>query len=121
MKSTDHFKKTILAELESRAKTDSLFRDKFCNPEKNIDDCMIYILNTVQKSGCNGFHDDEIYSMAVHYYDEDSIEIGKPIDMKVVVNHSSSPKEIKQEVPKEEIRKPIPKKSKKEELTLSLF
>ena len=35
----------------------------------------------------NGFDDDEIYSMAMHYYDEDDIEIGKPISCKVMVNH----------------------------------
>jgi hypothetical protein len=26
--------------------------------------------------------------MAIHYYDEDTIEVGKPIGGKVVVNHS---------------------------------
>ena len=41
----------------------------------------------MQKSGCNGFDDDEIYSMAVHYYDEDDIEIGKPTNCQVMVNH----------------------------------
>jgi hypothetical protein len=28
------------------------------------------------------------FSMAIHYYDEDTIEVGKPIGGKVVVNHS---------------------------------
>ena len=42
-----------------------LFAKKVCNPQKNIDDCITYILNTVQKSGYKGFADDEIYSMAV--------------------------------------------------------
>ena len=44
-------------------------------------------MNEVQKSGCNGLDDDEVFSMAVHYYDEADIEIGKPIECKVVVNH----------------------------------
>lgn len=44
-------------------------------------------MNYVQKSGCAGFSDDEIFGQAVHYYDETDIEIGKPIDCKVVVNH----------------------------------
>ena len=44
-------------------------------------------MNYVQKSGCNGFDDDEIFGQAVHYYDEADIEIGKPIDCKVVINH----------------------------------
>ena len=88
MKSTDAFKETIKSYIESRAKSDILFAPKFENPAKNIDDCVTYILNTVQKSDCNGFADDEIFSMAVHYYDEESIEIGNVKDCKVVVNHT---------------------------------
>lgn len=87
MKATDPFKRTIQAYLEQYAETDELFAEKLQNPSKNIDDCITYILNTVQKSGCNGFEDDEIYNMAIHYYDEDKIEVGKPISGKVVVNH----------------------------------
>ena len=51
-----------------------------------MDSCIQYILNTVKQSGCNGFSDDEIYSMAVHYFDEDNIDIGSPINAHVVVN-----------------------------------
>jgi hypothetical protein len=87
MKASNHFKNTIKAYLDKRAETDVLFSFQYSKPEKSIDDCVTYILNTVQKSGCNGFADDEIYSMAVHYYDEDNIEIGKSINAHVVVNH----------------------------------
>lgn len=87
MKSTAYFTRTILTYLEKRAETDYLFAESFANPKKNIDDCCTYILNQVQKSGCNGFHDDEIFGMAVHYYDEDTIEIGKPINCRIAVNH----------------------------------
>ncbi len=87
MKGTDIFKRTIHAYLVKRAANDELFAEKYDNPDKNIDDCCTYILNQVQKSGCNGFADDEIYSMAVHYYDEDNIEVGKPMNAHVVVNH----------------------------------
>ncbi|NDV64695.1 PcfK-like family protein [Bacteroides sp. 224] len=87
MKASNHFKNTIQAYLEQRAKEDELFVPVFAKENKNIDDCITYILNTVQKSGCNGFADEEIYSMALHYYDEDEIEIGKSINGHVVVNH----------------------------------
>lgn len=87
MKSSNYFRETIKTYLEQRAKTDELFSFQYSKVHKSIDDCITYILNTVQKSGCNGFADDEIYSMAVHYYDEDTIEIGNPINCKVVVNH----------------------------------
>ena len=88
MKSTEHFKNTIKAYLDKRANEDKLFAVVYAKVNKSIDDCITYILNTVQKSGCNGFTDDEIYSMAVHYYDEDNIEAGKNLDCRVVVNHT---------------------------------
>ena len=88
MKTTDHFKKTIKSYLEQRAEEDAQFAEKYANEEKNIDDCATYILNTVQKSGCNGFTDDEVYGMAVHYYDEESIDVGKQISCRVAVNHT---------------------------------
>ena len=87
MKASNHFKNTIKTYLDQRAETDVLFSFQYSKPEKNIDDCVTYILNEVKKSGCNGFADDEIYSMAVHYYDEDNIEVGKPMNAHVVVNH----------------------------------
>jgi hypothetical protein len=88
MKTTDYFKQTIQAYLEQGAADDELFATAFANPAKSIDDCITYILNTVKASGCNGFADEEVYSMAMHYYDEPDIEVGKKIDMQVVVNHT---------------------------------
>ncbi|EGJ71128.1 hypothetical protein Bcop_0919 [Bacteroides coprosuis DSM 18011] len=69
MKATNHFTRTILTYLELRAESDTLFAESFAKENKNIDDCITYIFNEVQKSGCMGFADDEIYSIAVHYYD----------------------------------------------------
>jgi len=88
MKSTESFKLVISNKLEEMAATDPLFAVSFKKENKNIDTCIIYILNQVQKSGCNGFSDDEIFGMAAHYYDEENIEPGKPIGCNVVVNHS---------------------------------
>lgn len=88
-KVTDYFKQTIQNYLERRAQRDELFAPRYANPKKNIDDCITFILNYVKQSGCNGFADDEIYSLALHYYDEDKIDIGKPLaNCKVVVNHT---------------------------------
>lgn len=89
MKATDYFKQTIQSYLQRRAQEDALFAPRYANPKKNIDDCITFILNYVKQSGCNGFADDEIYSLAMHYYDEDDIDIGKPLtNCKVVVNHT---------------------------------
>lgn len=88
MKATNHFQNTIKAYLDKRAEIDLLFSFRYSLPEKKLDDCITYILNQVQKSGYNGFHDDEIFGMAVHFYDEDNIEIGKPMhNAQVAVNH----------------------------------
>ena len=87
MKGTDHFKRTIKMYLEQRAAEDELFAKNYRNPAKNMDDCVTYILNYVQKSGCNGFSDGEIYGQAVHYYDENEIEVGTPLQCHVAVNH----------------------------------
>ena len=88
MNGTDHFKRTIQAYLDSRAAEDKLFAASYHKPNKSIDECVTYILNWVQKSVCNGFTDGEIYSQAVHYYDEDEIEVGNPLQCQVVVNHA---------------------------------
>ena len=86
---TDYIKQTIQRYLQRRAPEDELFAPRYANPKKNIDDCITFILNYVKQSGCNGFADDEIYSLAMHYDDEDDIGIGKPLtNCKVVVNHT---------------------------------
>lgn len=87
MKGTDHFKNIIKAYLDKRAQEDELFRAKYETTSRTIEDVVTYILNQVKASGCCGFSDDEIYSMAVHVIDEPSIEIGKSINCNVVVNH----------------------------------
>ena len=96
MKGTEHFTRTIAEYLNQRASTDPLFAPNLMKPNKNIEDCITYILNEVKKSGCNGFDDDDellraklekIFSMAVHYYDEDDIEVGKAVSCQVAVNH----------------------------------
>ena len=87
-KGTRAFNDTIKAYLEERAENDALFAVKFANPSKSVEDCVTYIINQVQKSGCNGFEDAEIYGMAIHYYEESEIEVGALPNCQVVVNHT---------------------------------
>jgi len=87
MKTTDNFKKVISDHLELVASNDALFAETFKKESKNIEGCINYILSEVQKSGCSGFTDDEIFGMAIHYYDEDNIKPGKSFSGNVVVNH----------------------------------
>lgn len=135
MNGTSHFKRTIEAYLAQRAAEDTLFAATYKKPNKNIDDCITYILNEVKRSGCNGFTDGEIFSMAVHYYDEDSIEVDKPINAQVVVNHTVelTPEE-KEEARRQAIekaqreayqkmtqRKPAAKKESSNNVQMTLF
>lgn len=87
MKGTDHFKELIKNYLDNRAKEDELFRAKYETTTRTIDDVVNYIFHAVQQSGCCGFSDMEVYTMAVHAIDEPDLAIGKPMDCNVVVNH----------------------------------
>ena len=87
MNGTEAFKKTIKDYLDRRAAEDALFAESYAKEGKSIEECCNYIFVEVQKSGCCGFADDEIYGMAVHYYDEDNLGEIKPIQGQVVVNH----------------------------------
>ena len=92
MNGTEHFKRTIQMFLEQRAAEDRLFAASYNKPNKSIDECVTYLLNWA-KSQCNGGNSigttgGEVLSQAVHYYDEDNIEIGKPIQCQVMVSHN---------------------------------
>lgn len=75
MQGTQQFEQIISAHLEICALRDDSFKKKLENPKKSLSKCVSYILTQVQRSGCNGFEDDEIYGMAMHYYDEKEIEV----------------------------------------------
>lgn len=45
MKGTEHFKQAIKAYLDERAKTDELFAVSYAKENKNLDDCVTFILN----------------------------------------------------------------------------
>jgi len=84
---SDYFKETIKKYLDARSQEDALFAETYSKEGKSLDECCNYILQQVKASGRNGFTDDEIFGIAVHYYDED--DLGKIADLKcqVVVNH----------------------------------
>lgn len=106
MKATDTFKEVIKGYLDNRASSDAPFSEAYKKADRNIDNCVTYILNEVKKSGCNGFADQEIFDMAVHYYEAEKVDIGdKTTNANVVVNHhidkpkaEAKPKESKKTV-----------------------
>lgn len=89
MKATNEFKQIIKNYLDNRAQNDELFAVSYQKPNKSLDECINFIFQEVQKSGCNGFADEEIFGMAVHYFDEDNLgKIQETRCRRVVVNHA---------------------------------
>lgn len=62
--------------LDERAKNDELFAKAYAKPNKSIDECYKYVLGEARKKGTEvGMTAEEVYGLAVHYYDEDNIKI----------------------------------------------
>jgi SOS response regulatory protein OraA/RecX len=87
MKTSENFKRVIQDYLNNMAQNDTRFAESLNKENKSLDQCINYILNQVKQSGLNGFEDAEIFGMAVHYYDEDTIEDSPNIQCQIVTNH----------------------------------
>ena len=71
-------KDAVEAYLDKRAKEDALFAASYAKPNKSIDECFDYIIGEARKKGTMVYmSDEEVFGMAVHYYDEDCIKISK--------------------------------------------
>lgn len=93
MKNLTPFEEAIKTYLDDRASNDILFATSYADSFKNISDCCTYILNAVKSSKRTAFTDDEIHSMAVHYYTEEKIKVGAPVsNVRVVTSQSTSPR-----------------------------
>ena len=84
MNSTENFKRVISAHLEALAAKDQLFAETFKKPKKNIDGCINYILTTVKEMGVVACSEEEVFQMAVHYYDEDDLKPAQTIKCHIV-------------------------------------
>lgn len=88
------FKQVIKGYLDSRANLDSVFALKYSNKNKSIDECCNYIFKEARKLGnavC--MRDEEVYGMAIHYYDEENINDVEPINATVTTSDSIAPKQ----------------------------
>lgn len=89
------FKVRIKEYLDSLAKKDKLFKKTYAKTNKNLDECCNYIIQEVKNAAKNknqiAVADDEIYSLAVHYYDEDDIKVASTTP-KVKITHSDDSK-----------------------------
>lgn len=100
MKSSENFIEAIRHYLDSRAESDNLFAIRYADPSKSVEECCQYILNEVKRQGVSVMTNDEVYSLATHYFDGDvsEKEIGKPINCKVVISKDQLSEEDKAEL-----------------------
>lgn len=75
----------LKAYLDERAKNDELFAVTYAKPNKAFERCWQYIFQQAAKyaADCPGgqmaaIMDKDVFAWAVHYYDEDDLEIDKP-------------------------------------------
>jgi hypothetical protein len=73
MKPSDAFKTAIENYLSAAALNDAAFAKSLAKETKNIDSCFNYIFGEVKKTGLCAFDNQEIFDMAVKYYNDDSI------------------------------------------------
>lgn len=94
------FETSIKKFLDDLAQEDELFAKTYAKENKSIKECCQYIYQQVEKqrSGnakCVACEDDEIYGLAIHYYDEDDIEVNGPKAKVKDVQHVDTPKKPK--------------------------
>ena len=90
---TQTAKQIIQEYLEKRAATDPQFAASYAKPKKNIDECFNYILGEARGHGSSVcMTDEEVFGLAVHYYDEDDIKIKRVSSAKVTTSKESAPK-----------------------------
>lgn len=85
-KGSDRFQQVIMNHLTELAKSDKQLAEGMADPKKSISECCDYICGEVSKSGRQGWADDEIYGMAVHYFTEIDVNVNENKVSKVVVN-----------------------------------
>ncbi|MDA3853212.1 MAG: Cas9 inhibitor AcrIIA9 family protein [Bacteroidales bacterium] len=85
MTASNDFKTAIQDYLKEQATKDKLFAETIEKSNKNINECVNYIVIEVKKTGNSAFSQQEIYQMAKHYYDEDDIKVGAAPKCKIVV------------------------------------
>lgn len=92
-KENNNAKDAIKAYLDRRAADDKMFAVAYAKPGKSLDECFKYILGEARRPGSSVcMTDDEVFGLAVHYYDEDNIKISyTPANVAVSTSHTTTP------------------------------
>lgn len=88
-KSTETFEKIIKAYLDRYALRDEVFAEKYRKTieVKTIKNCCEYIASEVKKMNVCGLDDSEVFGLAIHYYDEETV-IYEKTSYQVVCNQA---------------------------------
>lgn len=108
------FETAIKTFLDNLAKEDEMFAKSYAKPNKSISECCKYIFQQVEKNRknnerCVACTDEEVYGLAIHYYDEDDIVVNGPKNKVEDIQHAS--------VPEKTIAKPKETKPRKSKFT----
>lgn len=118
----NNFESTIKRYLDKRSEEDSLFAKAYAKAGKTIKECCNYIVSQakkMQQNGCAVIADDIVFGWAVHYYDEDNVEVDIEDSEKVEIRASEQPAPVVSQQP---VIKAVKKKRQdNNKLQLSLF
>lgn len=90
MSSIDIIKKALKQYLDDRAQSDALFAQSYAKEGKTIDDCANFVIGEVKKRASGGQYvatDEEVFGLAVHYYDEDNVKVESSGGVQIVSNY----------------------------------
>lgn len=116
-------KQVIQSYLEERAKRDPLFATSYAKPNKKIDECYDYIISQAKKCGGSVvcMSDDEVFGLAVHYYDEDDIKVSKQNNYKVSAGNVKKEASTEQPEIKKSASAPNKRKGMKKQIPSGQF
>lgn len=91
------FETAIKTFLDNLAKEDEMFSKNYAKPNKSISECCKYIFQQVEKNRknndrCVACTDEEVYGLAIHYYDEDDIKVDGPKNIVEKAQYAQGPK-----------------------------
>lgn len=117
-----NFESTIKSYLDKRSEEDNLFAKAYAKAGKTIKECCNYIVRQakkMQQNGCAVVADDIVFGWAVHYYDEDNVEVDIEDSEQVEIRASELPAPVVSQQP---VIKAVKKKRQdNNKLQLSLF
>lgn len=116
-----NFESTIKSYLDKRSEEDSLFAKAYAKAGKTIKECCNYIVSQakkMQQNGCAVIADDIVFGWAVHYYDEDNVEVDIEDIEQVEIRASELPAPV---VSQQNVKLTRKKRQDNNKLQLSLF